>query len=141
VTKRQPTTAGGGRKTILVVEDAESFRLLVRELLEEAGYTVIDAAGPDAALALLESAPAIDLVLTDIVMPKMRGPEFVKRLIAVRPHARVVFMSGYSDNSMGGVSTLDVGAYFVQKPFTMDQLMDTIRQALADAPEGGREPR
>lgn len=127
-------TPAGGRKTILVVEDAESFRLLVRELLEEAGYAVIDAAGADAALRLLESAPAVDLVLTDIVMPKMSGPEFVKRLATIQPHARVVFMSGYSDSAMGGVTTLEPGAHFVQKPFTMDQLLETIQHALDDAP-------
>ena len=127
-----------GRKTILVVEDAESFRLLVRELLEEAGFAVIDAAGPDAALALLESAPAIDLVLTDIVMPKVSGPEFVKRLATIQPRARVVFMSGYSDNPMGGVTALGPGAHFVQKPFTMDELMAAIRQALDAAPESDR---
>lgn len=139
--KKAPATARPGRaRTILVVEDAESFRLLVRELLEEAGYAVIDAAGADAALALLDTAPAIDLVLTDIVMPGMSGPEFVKRLATRQPGARVVFMSGYSDSSMGGVTTLDPGAHFVQKPFTMDQLMDTIHRALEADPEGGRRP-
>ena len=131
------TGTGAGRKTILVVEDAESFRLLVRELLEEAGYAVLDAAGPDAAMALLDTSPAIDLVLTDIVMPGMSGRELAKRIEAVQPRARFVFMSGYSDSSMGGVTTLEPGAHFVQKPFTMDQLMDTIRRALDDAPEGG----
>ena len=133
------TTAGGGRKTILVVEDAEPFRLLVRELLEEEGYAVLDAPGADAALALLASAPSVDLILVDIVMPKMSGPEFAKRLAAVRPHARVVFMSGYSDSSIGGVSTLEPGARFLQKPFTMDQLLETIREALGDT-EGDRRP-
>jgi two-component system cell cycle sensor histidine kinase/response regulator CckA len=123
------------RKTILVVEDAKPFRLLVRELLEEAGYTVVDAEAPDAALRLLEAEPlTIDLVLTDIVMPRMSGPEFVKRLATIQPQARAVFMSGYSDNSMGGVSALAPGAHFVQKPFTMDQLMRTIHQALDTEP-------
>jgi DNA-binding NtrC family response regulator len=131
-TARRP----GRAQTILVVEDAESFRLLVRELLEEAGYAVLDAAGPDAALGLLETAPAIDLVLTDIVMPNMSGPEFVKRLATIQPRARVVFMSGYSDSSIGGVTTLDPGAHFVQKPFTMDQLLETIRHALDDDAPG-----
>ena len=133
MTNAKTATPAGG-KTILVVEDAESFRLLVRELLEEEGYRVLDAASADAALGLLESGPAVDLVLTDIVMPKMSGPEFVKRLATSQPRARVVFMSGYSTSSMGGVTTLDPGAHFVQKPFTMDQLLETIHQALDDKP-------
>lgn len=131
MTNAEITAQAGRRKTILVVEDAKAFRLLVRELLEEAGYTVVDAEAPDAALRLLETEPVtIDLVLTDIVMPGMSGPEFVKRLSTIQPQARAVFMSGYSDNSMGGVRTLEPGALFVQKPFTMDQLMRTIHQAL-----------
>src|SRR5688500_12374458 len=108
--------------------------MLVRELLEEEGYAVIDAAGAEAALGLLESGPPVDLVLTDIVMPNMSGPEFAKRLATIHPQARVVFMSGYSNSSAGGVTTLSPGAHFVQKPFTMDQLLETIRHALEDAP-------
>ena len=127
----------GGSETILVVEDAEAFRFLIRELLEGAGYTVIDAEAPDVAMQLLEASPRrIDLVVTDMVMPRMSGPELVKRLAVLQPEARAVFMSGYSDSAMGGVTTLDPGAHFLQKPFTHDELLDTVRRALDGAPSG-----
>ena len=131
------TNPPGGRRTILVVEDAEPFRLLVRELLEEAGFEVLDAEGPDAALSQLEAAPRrIDLVLTDMVMPRMSGREFAKRLATLQPQVRVVFMSGYSDNSLGGVGELQRGAGFLQKPFTNEELMRTVLKAFEDTPEG-----
>ncbi|HEU0104588.1 MAG TPA: response regulator, partial [Vicinamibacteria bacterium] len=118
-----------------LVEDAEALRLLVRELLENAGYTVLDAEAPDKALSLVEATPArIHLLLTDMVMPRMNGQELAHRITALKPEARVVFMSGYSDQAMGDQSTLEPGAVFLQKPFTMDALLKTIRRAL-DAPQ------
>jgi len=135
-------TAPGGTETILLVEDAEALRLLVRELLEGAGYAVLDAEAPDRALVLVESTPGtIDLVLTDMVMPRMSGPELAQRITAIKPEARIVFMSGYSDQAMGNGTTLEPGALFLQKPFTMDALLRTIRRALdSDAPARGTAP-
>jgi PAS domain S-box-containing protein len=129
---------GGGTETILVVEDAESLRLLVRELLESAGYTVLDAEAPDKALSLLQSTPGpIHLVLTDMVMPRMSGQELATRVAALKPEARVVFMSGYSDQAIGDQGALEPGTPFLQKPFTLDALMRTIRGALdAERPTG-----
>jgi CheY-like chemotaxis protein len=125
----------GGTETILLVEDAEPLRLLIRELLESAGYSVVDAEAPDMALELLErAARPVDLVLTDMVMPRMSGQEFAKRLAVTQPRARIVFMSGYSDQAIGE-DVLEPGALFLQKPFTMDALMQMIRRAL-DAPAG-----
>jgi CheY-like chemotaxis protein len=121
----------GGRETILLVEDAEALRLLVRELLEGAGYTVLDADAPDKALALIESTlDPIDLVLTDMVMPRMSGQELARRIVLLKPKTRVVFMSGYSEQAMANHATLEPGTLFLQKPFTMDALMRTIRQGL-----------
>jgi CheY-like chemotaxis protein len=125
----------GGTETILLVEDAEPLRSLVRELLEEAGYKVIEAEAPDVALRLIEEEPrTLDLVLTDVVMPRMNGPEFVKRVVALYPGTRAIFMSGYSDPSVGGNPTLEPGVHFLQKPFTMDALMGAVRQALDGPP-------
>jgi CheY-like chemotaxis protein len=125
----------GGTETILLVEDAEALRLLVRELLESAGYTVLDADGPEKALSLVQSTPGpIHLVLTDMVMPRMNGQELAKRIATLKPEARFTFMSGYSDQAMGDQGTLEPGALFLQKPFTMDALMRTIRQALDAGP-------
>jgi DNA-binding NtrC family response regulator len=128
----------GGTETILLVEDAEALRLLVRELLESAGYTVLDAEAPDKALSLMQSTPGpIHLVLTDMVMPRMNGHELAKRMAILKPEARVVFMSGYSEQAMGDQGTLEPGTLFLQKPFTMDALMRTIRGALdAGLPTG-----
>jgi two-component system cell cycle sensor histidine kinase/response regulator CckA len=120
-------------ETILLVEDAEPLRLLVRELLEGAGYTVLAAEGPDEALALVASTPGvIDLVLTDMMMPRMSGQELARRIAILKPEARVVFMSGYSDEAIGDLGNLEPGALFLQKPFTMDALLRTIRKALEE---------
>jgi len=129
---------GGGKETILIVEDAEALRLLVRELLEGAGYTVLDAEAPDKALSLLQSTPGhIHLVLTDMVMPRMSGQELARRVAALKPEARVVFMSGYSDQAIEDQGGLEPGTPFLQKPFTLDALMRTIRGALdAGRPTG-----
>jgi two-component system, cell cycle sensor histidine kinase and response regulator CckA len=124
-----------GSETILLVEDAEALRLLVRELLEGSGYTVLDAEAPDKALALVESTMGpIDLVLTDMVMPRMSGQELARRIVLLKPKTRVVFMSGYSEQAMANHATLEPGTLFLQKPFTMDVLMRTIRRALDQAP-------
>jgi two-component system, cell cycle sensor histidine kinase and response regulator CckA len=117
--------------TILLVEDGEALRLLVRELLESAGYTVVDVDAPDKALSLVQSTPGpIHLVLTDMAMPRMNGQELAKQIATLKPEARFVFMSGYSDQAMGDQGTLEPGALFLQKPFTMDALLRTIRLAL-----------
>jgi signal transduction histidine kinase/ActR/RegA family two-component response regulator len=128
----EAAAAQGGSETILLVEDAEALRVLLRELLKGAGYTVLDAEAPDKALALVESTSTpIDVLLTDMVMPRMSGPDLARRVKAVKPEARVVFMSGYSEQVSG--HTIDEGQVFLQKPFTMDALLRTIRQAV-DAP-------
>ncbi len=130
-----PAPPPGGTETILLVEDAEALRLLVREILESAGYTVIDAEAPDKALSLVEATPApIHLLLTNMVMPRMNGQELARHIAALRPEARVVFMSGYSDQAMGDQGTLAPRAIFLQKPFTMDALMRMIRRALDAGP-------
>ena len=80
--------------TILLVEDAEALRLLVREMLEGAGYTVLEADGPDKALSLAQSTPdPIHLVLTDMVMPQMNGQELARRIATFKPEAAVILMS------------------------------------------------
>jgi two-component system cell cycle sensor histidine kinase/response regulator CckA len=117
--------------TILLVEDGEALRLLVQELLESAGYTVLDADAPHKALSIVQSTPGpIHLVLTDMVMPRMNGQELAKRIALLKPEARFIFMSGYLDQAMGDEGTLEPGALFLQKPFTMDALMRTMRRAL-----------
>jgi two-component system cell cycle sensor histidine kinase/response regulator CckA len=103
-------------------------------MLEAAGYRVMDAEGSEKAIALVESTSgAIDLVLTDMVMPRMSGQELARRIATLKPGIRVVFMSG-SDQAIGDLENLEPGALFLQKPFTMDALMRTIRRALDARP-------
>jgi DNA-binding NtrC family response regulator len=127
--------APGGTETILLVEDAEALRMVVREILEDVGYTVRDADSPDAALAFAHSTShPIHLVLTDIVMPQMSGPELARRVAAIKPETRVVFMSGYADQGGAGEGTLSPEKPFLQKPFTADALLTVLRQTLDGPP-------
>src|SRR6185369_2949229 len=116
-----------GSETILLVEDEDSVRELTREALEDNGYRVIAAAGPNEALALGQDV-RYDLLLTDIVMPHMRGGELARRLAAERPGLKTLFMSGYLD----GESLLGGGepAAFLQKPFSLSELNQTVRELL-----------
>jgi len=114
-----------GSETILLVEDEDIVRRLVAEMLERQGYRVIAAAGPDEAL---EVAEPYDLLLTDVVMPSMTGPELAERLVERRPGVGVLFMSGYS-----GAAVADRGALIadlLEKPFAIDQLASKVREAL-----------
>jgi CheY-like chemotaxis protein len=118
-----------GSETILLVEDEDSVRELTREALEGNGYRVITASGPGEALALGEDV-RYDLLLTDIVMPHMRGGELARRLVDERPGLKTLFMSGY----LGGEELLGDGepAAFLQKPFSLDDLAHTVRKLLDD---------
>ncbi|HEV3076296.1 MAG TPA: response regulator [Thermoanaerobaculia bacterium] len=127
-----------GSETVLVLEDEPALRQLVLTLLEGGGYTVLVADGVEAALALAERHPgAIHLLLTDVVMPGLSGPEAAARLLAVRPEARVLYMSGYAGDPIGRRGLLPAGAPLLLKPFTEAGLLRMVREVLADVPEGG----
>jgi len=123
-----------GSETILLVEDEADVRELAREILEMTGYTVLEAARGDEALRLCRESPRpIDLLLTDVVMPQMSGPELARRLLELRPHTKVVYMSGYTDDALGDHGVLDPEIILLLKPFTPESLMQHLRRAL-DAP-------
>jgi CheY-like chemotaxis protein len=123
-----------GTETVLLVEDAEALRPLIHEILEAAGYQVIDCADPaDAMVRAGSLAGPLDLVLTDVIMPGMSGPDLVKALRASRPDVKALFMSGYTDDAIGRHGVLAPGIHFLQKPFTADRLLGAVRAAL-DAP-------
>ena len=125
----------GGSETILVVEDDDLVRALIREFLTSVGYTVILAASPEEGLRLAtERADEIDLLLTDVVMPGMSGRELVDRLTTSTPNLRVLFMSGYSDEAVASRGILDDGLAFLQKPFTRYTLSAKVRKVLDEAP-------
>jgi len=101
-------------------------------VLEEDGYTVYDAANGRQALELLDySARRIDLIVTDVVMPDINGPEFVSRLDALRS-SKVLFMSGYADSQLVNRGLADRTAAILQKPFSPDQLRERVAEMLAD---------
>src|SRR5690349_15999972 len=113
---------GGRMQTILVVEDAEPIRKMVCAMLSQAGYRCMEAGDGEEAFRLVHGAPsAMDLVLTDVVMPKMGGPELARRLSSLRPDLRILFMSGYSEDPV--VRSLERSAsIFLAKPFTAGAL-------------------
>ena len=107
------------------------MRELTREILEMAGYTVLEAARGDEALRLcLDAARSINLLLTDVVMPQMSGPELARKMLALRPGTKVVYMSGYTDDALGHHGVLDPDIILLPKPFTPEALMQHLRQAL-----------
>lgn len=122
---------------VLVVEDEPEVRNLVGSVLKRAGYEVVEAADTQEAEALIARlAGNIDLVIADVLIPGGTGPELFRRLSAVRPTIRAIFMSGYPDDALAGTVALDPGAAFVQKPFTIDGLLQTIRTVLHRPPRG-----
>jgi two-component system cell cycle sensor histidine kinase/response regulator CckA len=128
--------AGGG-ETILLVEDEAGVRELAREVLEEAGYPVVEASDPEQALRIAEQHDGpIHLLLTDVVMPRIDGPELARRLLAARPRLKVLFMSGYTDGAVAEQRLLERGTAFLQKPFTPDALARKVRQVLDALPAG-----
>ena len=130
-THREP-----GAGTVLVVEDYADLRDLIREILEAAGYKVLVAPDGAAGLKLArERAGEIDVLLTDIVMPNMLGPELAEQLKADNPGIRVLFMSGHAQPALGTM-TLAPGTSLLQKPFMEDELLDKLHEVLT-APAGG----
>ena len=123
-----------GRETVLLVEDEETVRELTRQYLLTQGYEVLEAAGPAAALKISSVHPGpIHLLLTDVIMPGMNGPELALRVSAERPEVRVLYMSGYTENAIGHNGTLEIGIVLLQKPFTLHTLTAKVREVL-DAP-------
>jgi PAS domain S-box-containing protein len=125
-----PPEVLGGTETILLVEDEEEIRALTREVLQFHGYMVLEAHDVTEAMAIGARHPAtIDLLVTDVIMPRMSGPALAERLVSARPGMKVLYMSGYFDNPAQHQS-LDQNARFLRKPFTPDILARTVRQAL-----------
>jgi len=111
--------------TILVVEDDETVLAMVRSLLTECGYTVIGTEDPLLALQLAADN-RIDLLVTDVVMPKLNGPELHRRLLEVHPGLKVLFMSGYTNNVVAQHIELKEGANFIQKPFPVGAMASKV---------------
>ncbi len=127
-----------GTETILVVEDEEAVRDLVTSCLETGGYSVLRAESAAQALDLIESHPEpIHLLLTDVVMPKISGPELARTLTESHPDLRVLYMSGYAPTSLWRDGGPHRDRSLLQKPFTPAELAKKVREALAGSTQGG----
>lgn len=120
-----------GTETVLLVEDEPAILRLSKHLLEQLGYTVLTATGPNQAMEMaLEYDGHIDLLMTDVVMPQMNGRDLWAKLAKDFPSLRCLFMSGYTANVIADHGVLDAGVHFLQKPFSLDALAAKLREAL-----------
>lgn len=124
-------TSPKGHEIIFVVEDEDGVRELLRDLLEMNGYTIHAAKnGIEALRRMQEYTGTLDLIITDVVMPGMGGPELIERIKSVHPEAKVLFTSGYTDHAIIRNGSLPSGASFIQKPFTPASLARKVREIL-----------
>jgi two-component system cell cycle sensor histidine kinase/response regulator CckA len=129
----QPPRVSGA---ILLVEDEEAVKKMVRYVLEGQGYDVLEAADPWDAIRICEQHEGeISVVISDVIMPEMSGPDLAKRLTSLRPKMRLILMSGYSGESLRERIEMEPGAAFVEKPFTTDQLLDAVCKVLEETRE------
>ncbi len=123
----------GGHETILIAEDEEIVRGIIRQMLEGWGYKVLVAKDGQAACALFDGYEGqIDLLLTDVVMPGMSGQVLAERLTTQQPYLKVLYMSGYTHDFIGRHGELGQDVAFVQKPIARESLMEKIREVLDD---------
>jgi CheY-like chemotaxis protein len=127
-----------GNETILLIEDEAGVREYIAQALAGLGYQVLRAAGGAEALQLAEShTEPIHLLLTDVVMPKMSGRELARRLSTSRPNVKIIYMSGYAEDSAVQREMLSGGAGYLQKPFTEERLLRKIRELLGPGSSAG----
>jgi two-component system cell cycle sensor histidine kinase/response regulator CckA len=126
----------GGGETILVAEDEDSSRHAIVHLLQEVGYRVLEARDGEAALSIARAHPGqLDLLLSDVVMPVMGGPELARALRRERADVRVLYMSGYADSPVVDHGLLDASQRLLAKPFSLDDLLRAVRQVLEAPPQ------
>ncbi len=120
-----------GAETVLLVEDDEQVRTVVKTILERQGYAVLDAASAGDAVVICEQFHGtIHLLLTDVVMPRMNGRELAERVHRLRPKMKVIFMSGYTDDAIVHHGVFNAGMHFIQKPVTPNPLLAKVRDVL-----------
>ena len=130
----EPAPSGGRGETVLIVEDEPAMREVTRRILARSGYQVIVAAGGHEAIEIAASHTGdIDVLLTDVVMPRMFGQEAAERICALRPGVQVLFMSGYAQGVLSSQGVVESGVNLIQKPFSEAQLLATLGQIIARA--------
>jgi DNA-binding NtrC family response regulator len=131
-----------GNETILIVEDEEEVRKLAGKILERQGYKILETFnGDDALVACEKSRIPIHLMLADVVMPGMSGSELAKLLKPLYPEIKILYMSGYTDDSIVRHGVLEKGVNYIQKPFTMEGLARKVREVLEQDTNLGIEKR
>jgi len=122
-------------ETILLVEDEPAILGMTRMMLERKGYSVLSAGTPDKAIALARThAKSVDLLMTDVVMPEMDGRDLAERMTGLYPDIKVLFVSGYTADVIAHHGVLDDGVAFIQKPFSMKDLTEKLREVLDEIP-------
>ncbi|MBV9480049.1 MAG: PAS domain S-box protein [Acidobacteria bacterium] len=120
-----------GSETVLLVEDEESVRRLVRETLESRGYKVMEAADGERALEMASTQKPVQLMITDVVMPGINGQELAKEIVKIHPRIKMLFLSGYAEDTIRQ-QALPAGTAFLQKPFTLQTLLRKTREVLGN---------
>ena len=121
----------GGCETVLLVEDEDSVRELVRLTLTSRGYKVLEAENGETGLRIAdETKGTIDILVTDVVMPGIGGRELAKKVVARRPSTKVLYLSGYTEDAVVTQGALSPGTAFLQKPFTLQNLAKKVREVL-----------
>jgi len=132
-----PVPSRKGEGTILVVEDDDAVRRMTREFLKIGGYTVLEArSGADAIQFMERREQQIDLVLTDVLMPGMKGRELVERLSKLRAGIKVLYMSAYTEDAAINIGVLSPGTAFIEKPFSPEDLSKKVREVLSASENG-----
>jgi two-component system, cell cycle sensor histidine kinase and response regulator CckA len=132
----------GGGETVLLCEDEEGVRHLVEYVLTANGYRVLATDAPHAALErAVDGKAAIDLLVTDVIMPDMSGPELARRMQSLRPGLRTLFVSGYTAETVRGRGKLPPGSAFLEKPFDQLSLLRSVRSLLDERASAARPPR
>jgi CheY-like chemotaxis protein len=132
----------GGTETVLLCEDEDGVRHLVEHVLTANGYRVLATDGPHAALERAAAGDEpIDLLVTDVIMPDMSGPELARRIQSLRPGLRTLFVSGYTAETVRGRGRLPPGSAFLEKPFDRLSLLRGVRALLDERASGARPPR
>jgi DNA-binding NtrC family response regulator len=132
---RPEGTAPGGKELVLLVEDEESLRAVMKSYLQNKGYFVLDAADPEQAIQMVEKAGTPpDLLLTDVVLPQTSGVKLAQRLAVVYPKLRVLYISGYTADAIVHHGARNADFVFLSKPFSLDTLGRKVRYALDAEP-------